>query len=248
VDTNPRALRFASFNAALNGLSNRVTWVQGDLLSGTAGVYNTKSKHEGSTAGPLVDVLRDLAPKGFDRMTANPPFLPVPEEILESRHGLFSSGGASGEAVLAAILALARQVLKDDGYAAIVSEFFFSSDNDVTASAAILNRLQSYYSGREHPIDSRGLLLTNAFSISADEYAERRADAPQEAFAWKRHLDREQIVSCSPGLLYVQKKSLANNWRHVLVPKSEWGSIWTPSNPKAVQFTQEACHAFFKNG
>jgi hypothetical protein len=33
--------------------------------------------------------------------------------------------------------------------------------------------------------------------------------------------------------------------RHMKVPKSKWGSIWTPSNPAGVEFTQSVCQQFF---
>jgi len=39
--------------------------------------------------------------------------------MVAARHGLFSAGGSSGEAVLAACLSLSRDLLRPKGYAAI---------------------------------------------------------------------------------------------------------------------------------
>jgi len=70
---------------------------------------------------------------------ANPPFLPVPPELAEQRHGLFSDGGTSGEVVLAATVKLAGQLLSlnnDWGYLAIVSEFFLRNGHDARSTSA----------------------------------------------------------------------------------------------------------------
>eukprot|EP00429_Kryptoperidinium_foliaceum_P050885 CAMPEP_0176126710 /NCGR_PEP_ID=MMETSP0120_2-20121206/63960_1 /TAXON_ID=160619 /ORGANISM="Kryptoperidinium foliaceum, Strain CCMP 1326" /LENGTH=77 /DNA_ID=CAMNT_0017461653 /DNA_START=55 /DNA_END=285 /DNA_ORIENTATION=+ len=58
-------------------------------------------------------------------MLANPPFLPVPvgDETINKRHGLFSSGGGSGEEILARIVELASKYLEPEGSLAVVSEF-----------------------------------------------------------------------------------------------------------------------------
>lgn len=276
VDINPRALRFTAFSAALNGLSDAVTLVQGDLLRGTGRLYSKagrKVQAESTSDVSLVDLLQNLAEYGM--LTANPPFLPVPEaastgrtvgyvaeaitDEVVARHGLFSAGGSSGEAVLAAILVLSNTVLKAGGFAAIVSEFFFQNDEEESASAidVLLCRLHSYWeSNRERScytddaFSSKGILLTNEFPISASLYAERRADSAREAVVWKHHLDRENIATCSPGLLYVQKMTASSTrseflWTPVVVPKSVHGSIWTPSNPVGVQFTQAASRDVF---
>ena len=224
----------------------------------------------------LEDLLRNLltskssssttAPMGYDMVTANPPFLPVPSgdtgstttDEIAARHGLFSAGGSSGEAVLAAILALSRQLLKPNGHAAVVSEFFFQKTTmDRNSSDILLERLRSYWSSAPLTAagatcchsSSRALLLTNQHPIAAQQYAERRADSPEEVAEWRKHLQREHMATCSPGLLYVTKTTAVANdfvWNHVIVPKSNHGSIWTPSNPEGVQFTQTTCADFFQ--
>ena len=298
LDLNPRALRFTAFSAALNGLlklsdddddnnDNALTLVQGNLLDGTGRVvsvlgHSTALSSVSSPNVALVNLLSNLLESssatanigaGYNMITANPPFLPVPSpsaasainptdtdaatnEMIAARHGLFSAGGSSGEAVLAAILALSRRLLKPNGYVAIVSEFFFSpTTNDRNSSDILLDRLKAYWSApysasctTPSPASCKALLLTNQYPISAQLYAERRADSLNEVTMWVEHLRREHIASCSPGLLYIQKTSEAQEsvWHHVIVPKSERGSIWTPSNPDAVLLTQAASASFFQ--
>jgi len=61
VDINPRAIRFARFNAQLNGISN-ITVLKGDL-------YNCVENEK------------------FDTILANPPFVPSPDESMKFRDG-----------------------------------------------------------------------------------------------------------------------------------------------------------------
>jgi methylase of polypeptide subunit release factors len=390
VDINPRALRFTAFNAALNGLQDRVQYVLGDVLSGQgqlwlppreqlsattiaittataiANVTDDLSENELPESvfeahdRPLLEILREAIATateslvtakpphviGFDGNTplllkektsmlimANPPFLPVPPEIVQARHGLFSAGGPSGESVLAIIVHLASQLLPENGYLAVVSEFFLQQEdeddndkddaddatdntntddtdadgtNDKTnsdhtdasneeslttvesttstattsiAAAALMHRMKTWWG----PVAGRGLLLTNQFPVSAATYAERRADSPHEEKVWIQHLQDLDIATASPGLLYIQKqqRTTANEHnkhpdesecenenengnendndthsgddeekgilelQHMKVPKSKWGSIWTPSNPAGVEFTQSVCRQFF---
>jgi len=94
VDLNPRALRFARFNAQLNGIDN-VRFIAGDLY---AAVTNEK----------------------FDIILANPPFVPSPhseESLLR-----FRDGGTQGEAILARIIAEADEHLTANGRLHIVTD------------------------------------------------------------------------------------------------------------------------------
>ena len=296
VDTNPRALKFTRWNAQLNGISKDcIHLILGDVVTGRrfflGGVDGgggedddhrdgSSSHQEEEEEEPLVPLLQRLAAtmypqrhnnNGYDCVTANPPFLPVPPALTTAaRHGLFSAGGASGEQVLAGVLQVAQQVVvRPGGYVAIVSEFFFQKDESL-----LLQRLQGYYyyyywttpnsstKRRQQQLSSadRLLLLTNEFPISADIYAQRRADSLEEYQIWKDHLQRQlQIVASSPGLLYVQALSNNNHettveaavktvvCRHERVPKSASGSMWTPSNMEAIAFTQRAVLEYFKS-
>jgi methylase of polypeptide subunit release factors len=315
VDLNPRALRFAAFNAALNGLQDRVQYILGNVLSGQGQLWTPDTTRGGSTSEsisietkddkPLLQVLREaiataesstttstsisntpttpLEHKMNVLMLANPPFLPVPPDILQARHGLFSAGGPSGEAVLASIVQLASQLLPETtghGYLAVVSEFFLQkenlNDNDnaeqqihvskskdepgTTAATALMDRMKTWWGPDS---GGRGLLLTNQFPVSAATYAERRADSLEEESVWLQHLQDLDIAAASPGLLYIQKLAASKHpdesktenenssdggsllLHHVTVPKSKWGSIWTPSNPAGVEFTQSVCQQYF---
>ncbi len=94
IDLNPRALRFAAFNAAANR-SDNVTFLHGD------------------TYAPLGD-------ERFDAILSNPPFVPWPDDGAPL---LFRGGGPRGEDVLERILAGAVERLEPDGMLAIVADF-----------------------------------------------------------------------------------------------------------------------------
>jgi len=241
---------------------NRMTLVLGDLLENKGRVWtfdNNIDLVSKSSWEPLPTLLFQVANRGegaslsqkmFDLLTANPPFLPVPSSVEKSRHGLFSAGGDSGELVLAATVRLASYVLRPQGGTlAIVSEFFLE---DHGSSHALLERIQDWW---RRPSDAtrtspyvtptmRGLLLTNEYPIDAETYAQRRSDSVKEVDIWKEHLERQNIAFASPGFFFARtgppaKEGAANcELFHELVPKSSWGSIWTPSNEEALHFTR----------
>ncbi|MGW0465538.1 methyltransferase [Streptomyces sp. NPDC003027] len=95
VDLNPRAIRFARFNAALNGVEN-ATFVRGDLF------------------GPVQG-------REFDRVLSNPPFVP---EVPGESHLRYRDGGPDGERLLARIVAGAGQVLAPGGLMPITTDLF----------------------------------------------------------------------------------------------------------------------------
>jgi carbamoyltransferase len=94
VDVNPRALRFARFNAAVNRVE-RATFVQGDVYE------------------PLGD-------QRFDAIVANPPFVPWPADDGEL---FYRGGGPRGDDVVARILAGAVTHLEPYGSLALVADF-----------------------------------------------------------------------------------------------------------------------------
>jgi carbamoyltransferase len=93
VDLNPRALRFARFNAAVNRVDH-ATFVLGDVYE------------------PLGDVR-------FDAILANPPFVPWPPDDVELH---YRGGGPTGDDVLARILAGAVARLDAHGSLSIVAD------------------------------------------------------------------------------------------------------------------------------
>jgi len=92
VDVNPRAVQCTSFNARLRGLTN-VKALQGDLYAPVDGTR-------------------------FDLITANPPFVPAPEQKVG-----FRDGGPSGEEVQRRIIEGLPRHLAEGGAAQIVTEF-----------------------------------------------------------------------------------------------------------------------------
>lgn len=295
----------AALNGLSAGAAN-LQLVLGNVLTGEGQLWTASEQESGvpttvsetivrAQDKPLLQVLREAiaAPTTADTagslsvsgetpatmlLTANPPFLPVPPDIVQARHGLFSAGGPSGEAVLAGIVQTASQLLTPGSYLAIVSEFFLQKEKnqdeagesvqtESTTADALMERIQTWW-GRP---SGRGLLLTNQFPVSAATYAERRADSPEERNVWLQHLQDLSIDSASPGLLYIQKLTAPEaetfeqskedkedeeipdkdpqdsllQLHHVTVEKSKWGSLWTPSNPVGVEFTQSLCQQFF---
>lgn len=92
IDLNPRALRFAAFNAAVNGIED--------------------------AAFLLGDCYEPLAGERFDAILANPPFVPWPEgDAL-----LYRGGGPLGDEVVARILCGAVERLEPRGSLAIVAD------------------------------------------------------------------------------------------------------------------------------
>ena len=93
VDVNPRALRFARFNAAVNRIEH--------------------------AAFVLSDVYEALGEARFDTIVANPPFVPWPSNEDEL---LYRGGGASGDDVVRRILMGAVTRLEPGGALTIVAD------------------------------------------------------------------------------------------------------------------------------
>ena len=100
-----------------------------------------------------------------------------------------------------------------------------------------------------------GIVSTNECVISSNINARRHAmtydgrDIP----VWKNHLCKKGIPSISPGFLFIhtRKRESEQNenglkLQHELVPKTEHGSIWTPHNHVAVEFTRDMLLDFFR--
>jgi methylase of polypeptide subunit release factors len=247
VDINPRALRFSKFNALLNGFDDdRLEICCTDVSA---------SKFTTTSMG-----------KVFDFVLANPPFIPVPQESVRAiakpntsvlstesceddtisrRYGLFSSGGASGEDVLKAVLRLSPRLLSSSPYAvvAIVSEF-------MNPGPLLTQKIKSWWKETPRNVEgasdgdsATGLLVTNEAALTAEVYASRRAGGDEEKYEqWRTHLELEDIENVSPGMLFIgcpgygQEKSTDIGITHALLPKGFGGSVWTPHNNDAVKF------------
>ncbi|MEW8290631.1 MAG: class I SAM-dependent methyltransferase [Candidatus Thiodiazotropha endolucinida] len=94
VDINPRALRFARFNAAMNAVDG-ICFVEGDLYDPVDG-------------------------ETFDAILANPPFVPA---VVNDPALMFRDAGATGESVLTRILAGAEKHGTPDRVLSLVADF-----------------------------------------------------------------------------------------------------------------------------
>ncbi|EPX61479.1 putative rRNA/ tRNA methylase [Cystobacter fuscus DSM 2262] len=93
VDINPRAVRFSRFNAALNGIRN-ARFVQGDLFEPVRGTC-------------------------FDRILANPPFVPQPPSVARL---LYRDGGPTGEDLLRRLFQEGPRHLNEGGVLSITTD------------------------------------------------------------------------------------------------------------------------------
>ena len=171
VDLNPRALRFARFNAQLNGLEN-VEFRQGDLY-------------------------RPVAGERFDRILANPPFVPSPDSTLA-----FRDGGAGGEAILARIVEGAGGMLRPGGRLHIVT--------DLVNPAGYPEKLNRWWHGGA--VD--GLILTTA-PRDAARFAIPHAHAPfgqsldeyrRQLCRWVDNLRQAGITAVDFGYLFLHRR------------------------------------------
>ena len=233
------------FNTLLNGIDqDRVHTLRGDLLQQ---VVIGSSREDSFQSRALMDqLLRDG--KYFDMVLANPPFIPVPplsnpmerqggllggqsneKTSIDSRYGLFSSGGSSGEELLKSILQISSKVLKrQGGFCAIVSEFMnppFSTTTEVTQTMekddiqqiTLLDKISNWWqeelfvSTRGHGRSKLyvchgiGMLFTNEITVPDETYAKRRGIGSREVQIWKYYLKTLGIKCISPGLLYIKK-------------------------------------------
>jgi len=183
---------------------------------------------------------------------------------ISRRYGLFSSGGSDGENVLISVIQVASKLLATkEGLLAIVSEYMNppmpstpSSDlkddtnrnrNDVLD---VCQKMQYWWEIASSHCSAKGILLTNEFPLSALEYARRRANDASEWHSWEQHLIACNITTISPGLLFVRTEEASGRFdlHHSITPKTDKGSIWTPNNFKAVEFTKQSLSQLWGDG
>ena len=243
VDINKRALQFTRFNAMINDLDDNVETLEGDVVTWDEAM-NSSGQNQNRSSNILLSLNHVVEAAPYDIVLANPPFVPVPQsevecgakeyesqeqdvpvrdssDIFSKRYGLFSGGGASGEAVLRSILRLTPSLLSDSlgATVGIVSEFM---NPDSTLPRKVQNWWRSSVArstdqrrnnrvGHERNdassstcIPSVGIVFTNQYPVSAHVYASRRAgNDKQEMERWEKHLENEGIFSISPGLLFI---------------------------------------------
>jgi SAM-dependent methyltransferase len=129
VDINPRAVRCTRFNAQALGIAN-LEVMEGDLFDPVGG-------------------------QTFDRITANPPFVPSPVNTLR-----FRDGGPSGEDIQKRIVAGLPHHLAPGGIAQLVTELGQREGDPITG------RLREWLGGA--PMD---IYVLSVASHTAAEYA-----------------------------------------------------------------------------
>lgn len=249
VDINERALRVTRFNFEWNNF-DAPTLILGNINSPAGRIFETEEKPK---------AWKELLGESTTYLVSNPPFLPVPvhDHKISSRYGLFSSGGANGEEFFQSLIRLASASLdrhNPSATLAVVSEFM---NPDVNFGL----RISSWWNDVD---PAQALLLTNEEALDASVYANRRADSSEEASKWEHHLHQEGIMSISPGLMFLKRnqntcgtivqketKNLIHyihivNATHYFVPKTSEGSIWTPTNFDARNFTQPHIKKFLR--
>jgi len=229
-------LRFTKFNFECNNFEEP-SLILGNINSSTGKRFEPEASPK---------PWKELLGESTTYILSNPPFLPVPvdDETISSRYGLFSSGGSTGEEVFQSLVRLSSFLLdRNDPSAtlAVVSEFM-NPNGDFSI------RLSSWWDESDH---AQALLFTNEDALDARLYAHRRANSSKEASQWEEHLQQEGITCVSPGLMFLKRnrKKQASESHSVevaqfLVPKTPEGSIWTPTNIHAREFTSYHLKSF----
>jgi methylase of polypeptide subunit release factors len=237
VDINKRALRITKLNFDWNWL-HAPEFILGNIMSPGGQVYLPDTDH-------LKEQLPWKQLLGSPTLiVSNPPFLPVPvdDPVISKRYGFFSSGGSTGEEFLKSLIGLGSSILDFDGTIGIVSEF-------MNPNYGFESRLASWF---ENDFLTDAILFSNQHPLDARTYATRRANDSKEVYRWINHLDAQSIHQVSPGFLFLKRSSrtetqngrdpdggdITIKFAHYLVPKTIDGSIWTPTNQSARNFTR----------
>ena len=94
VDINPRAVEMSRANAGFNGFQGQCEFLESDLFSAVEG-------------------------RRFDLITANPPFVPTPDEDL----ALYRGGGPGGELLTTRVLGRLHEFLEPGGLMVMVTNY-----------------------------------------------------------------------------------------------------------------------------
>jgi Methyltransferase small domain len=278
VDINPRALRFVQWNAALNFLdSSSPATIQVVLANLTAhqkdsallNIVHTFLEQVQSNDPVLVTANPPFLPV--------PPILwhrhglfsaggPSGENVLAAVITLVAQ--------LAARRAIFLAIVSEFFLQAPVADNSEHVERAAYSALPILNRIHRWWktgydegiaaaadSLNTHPVVN-GVLVTNECPVAASVYAERRASSRTEYEIWIQHLQAQGIDAVSPGLLFISSKSShverrvdgglpyesVVSIRHRELPKSRYGSLWTPYNPLAAELTKEEVTSLLTEG
>ena len=120
------------------------------------------------------------------------------------------------------------------------------------ATCELTSKIKGWWGS--HQTNTTGILFTNEFAINSTTYSQRRAmnNDNEDVAVWKKHLTSYGIDSISPGLLFVKTgESISSpkqllTLEHMFLPKTNLGSIWTPHNYLAVEFSQKILTSLFE--
>ena len=120
------------------------------------------------------------------------------------------------------------------------------------ATCELTSKIKRWW-GSNQTLDATGVLFTNEFVINSTTYSQRRAmnNDDEDVALWKKHLTSHGIESISPGLLFIKTGECISSPKqltleHKFVSKTNIGSIWTPHNYLAVEFTQQILTSLFE--
>ena len=181
VDLNPRAIRFARFNADLNDICH-VDFRLGNLYE------------------PVAD-------EQFGSITANPPFVPSPDESLG-----FRDGGKNGEAILSRIVQGACEKLCTNGQLSIVT--------DLVDPDQYIEKISDWW-GEEAIC---GLILTTAdrdevlFSVphARAPFGQSYEEYSEELSRWVNSYRSASLGTVNFGYILLQENSEAGVGNHIV--------------------------------
>lgn len=198
IDINPRAVEFARFNAALNGVAQRCDFRCGSLYE------------------PLKQSDSKRDSERFDLILANPPFVPSPytgPDRLLSR-----DAGPAGEEILIPVLEGLLTHMTPRGWAAIIS---FFADQKQSRSKTKIKR----WIGSQVPVN---LLLLKLYSTEPEELASwftwHMFGDDFEAYSqrykeWLEALRSKHITQLTNGVLVVRiSRNESSGFRAINVP------------------------------
>jgi carbamoyltransferase len=181
VDLNPRAIRFSRFNADFNGID-----------------------HVDFRLGSLYEPVAD---EQFDSITANPPFVPSPDDSLG-----FRDGGRNGEAILSCIVQGAGEKLRANGRLSIVT--------DLVDPDQYIEKISNWWSGGA----ICGLILTTAdrdealFSVphARAPFGQSYEEYSEELSRWVNSYRSASLGTVNFGYILLQENSEAGVENHIV--------------------------------
>ena len=205
VDINPRAVSMGYANAALNQKTNICTFLQGNLFQPVNG-------------------------RKFDLITANPPFVPTPDQDL----ALYRSGGESGELLTAEVLEKLHLYLKPGGMLAMVTNYPVFQDRGI---------LEHHRSLLGEP-ERFGIALLHSYTFPREMYIQMHlaptGDPVKDAKDQQRWLEsyhRQKIKGMGFGVLFFCHLPEGEAWS---VRKDNVNLVHKPMSTEVARWLQGA--------